>query len=290
MMDSLSATPVLTYIAAIAIGLVVGSFLNVVIHRLPIMMEREWRAHCAELAGNASESTREPEPYNLCRPRSCCPKCKHPIRAHENIPLLSWVLQKGRCRGCGERISLRYPTVEILGAVLGVLALWRFGPTLPALGAAGLGWALLAAAAIDLDHQLLPDSITLPALWAGLALNVHDVYAPLHAAVLGAIAGYLLLWLVYWAFKLTTGKEGMGYGDFKLLAALGAWAGWQQLPVIVLLASATGAIVGISFVLFRWRGRSQPIPFGPFLACAGWIAVLWGPAISGGYLRLTGME
>lgn len=290
MIDSLAAAPMLTFFAAIAVGLVVGSFLNVVIHRLPIMMESEWRAHCAGLAGKAVESAGDAEPYDLWRPRSRCPKCKRPIRAHENIPLLSWILQKGRCRGCGERISLRYPLVELLGAVLSVLALWRFGPTLPALGAAALGWALLAAAAIDLDHQLLPDSITLPALWAGLALNLFGVFAPLQAAVVGAMAGYLILWLVYWTFKLTTGKEGMGYGDFKLLAALGAWTGWQQLPVIILLASAVGAIVGISLVLFRRHGRSQPIPFGPFLACAGWIAVLWGPAISSGYLRLTGME
>ncbi|MEZ5447121.1 MAG: A24 family peptidase [Gammaproteobacteria bacterium] len=290
MMDSLAAAPMLTYIAAIAVGLVVGSFLNVVIHRLPIMMEREWRAHCAELAGKPAESTGDAEPYNLCRPRSRCPLCRRPIRAYENVPLLSWILQKGRCRGCGNRISLRYPLVELLAAVLSVLALWHFGPTPAALGAAGLGWALLAASAIDLDRQLLPDSITLPALWAGLAMNVFGVFAPLQAAVLGAMAGYLVLWLVYWAFKLTTGKEGMGYGDFKLLAALGAWTGWQQLPVIILLASAVGAIVGISLIMFRGHGRSHPIPFGPFLACAGWLAVLWGPAISGGYLRLTGME
>ncbi len=290
MMDSLAAAPMLTYIAAIIVGLVVGSFLNVVIHRLPIMMDIEWRAHCAELAGKATESTGDGEPYSLWRPRSRCPLCRRPIRAYENIPLFSWILQKGRCRGCGERISLRYPLVELMGAVVSVIALWHFGPTPAALGAAGLGWALLAASAIDLDRQLLPDSITLPALWAGLAMNVFGVYAPLQSAVVGAMAGYLALWLVYWAFRLITGKEGMGYGDFKLLAALGAWTGWQQLPLIILLASAVGAIAGISLILFRGHGRSKPIPFGPFLACAGWLAVLFGPAISGGYLRLTGME
>jgi leader peptidase (prepilin peptidase)/N-methyltransferase len=290
MIDILAATPTLMYLGAIAVGLIVGSFLNVVIHRLPIMMEREWRAHCAELAGTAGVPTENSETYNLCRPGSCCPHCKRPIRVLENIPLLSWIAQKGRCRGCAERIPLRYPVVELLGAVVCFVAVWHFGLTLAALGATALGWALLAAAAIDLDHQLLPDSITMPALWAGLGANILEVYVPLEAAVIGAMAGYLILWIIYWAFKLTTGKEGMGYGDFKLLAALGAWTGWQQLPIIILLASAVGAVVGIALILSRRQGRSQPIPFGPFLAGAGWLALLWGPAISGGYLRMTGLE
>ena len=271
------------FIASMAmLGLFVGSFLNVVIHRLPIMMEREWRAHCAELAGAPPPTS---EPYNLWQPRSRCPQCQRTIRATENIPVLSYVMQRGCCVGCGTRIAARYPAVEILGATVAAVAAWRLGFGLPALGAACLAWALIALSAVDLDHHLLPDSITLPLLWAGIGFNLWEVYADLRSAVLGAMAGFLVLWLVYWVFKLLTGKEGMGYGDFKLLAALGAWAGWQSLPLTILLASAVGAVIGIVLIVMKRHTRSQPLPFGPFLACAGWVALLWGDQISRAYLR-----
>jgi leader peptidase (prepilin peptidase)/N-methyltransferase len=279
LIDALNASPPILYGAAIGFGLIVGSFLNVVIHRLPIMMEREWRQHCTELMGQSASEV-DAEVYNLWQPRSRCPACSRPIAAYENIPVVSYALQRGRCKGCGARIALRYPLVELLGAVIAVIAVSVFGLSLEAVAATGLGWALLALSGIDLDHHLLPDAITLPLLWCGMALNLSGLFAPLEAAVVGAMAGYLILWGVYWAFKLVTGKEGMGYGDFKLLAALGAWTGWMLLPMIILIASAVGAIIGILLIVTGRQGRSQPIPFGPFLAAAGWIALLWGPAIS----------
>ena len=260
------------------LGLAVGSFLNVVIHRLPIMLEREWQAQCAELRGEEAGETAQ-APYSLWRPRSQCPQCNRPIRALENIPLLSYLLLGGRCRGCDGRISLRYPAVEALGGLVAGVSAWHFGFGLPALGAAVLGWSLIALSLIDFDKQLLPDAITLPMLWLGLALNLGGVYTDLHTAVIGTMSGYLSLWSVFWLFKLATGKEGMGYGDFKLLAMLGAWMGWQQLPVIILLSSVVGAAFGLGLIVLRGRDRSIPIPFGPYLACAGWIALLWGDAI-----------
>lgn len=289
LIDTLTANPALLYSAAVGFGLIVGSFLNVVIHRLPIMMEREWRQQCAELTGSTTSGVEKDEPYNLWQPRSRCPGCARPIAAFENIPIVSYVLQRGRCKGCGKRIAWRYPIIEFLGALVAVLSVQHFGVTLAALGAAGLGWSLLALGAIDLDHHLLPDAITLPLLWAGLCLNLAGTYVPIATAVIGAMAGYLILWIVYWGFKLLTGKEGMGYGDFKLLAAIGAWAGWMQLPLVILLASAVGAVIGILLIVSGRQGRSQPIPFGPFLAAAGWIAMLWGPAISRLYLSGTGL-
>ena len=260
------------------LGLAVGSFLNVVIHRLPVMLEREWREQCAELNGGSAESASSP-PYNLWQPRSQCPHCNRAIAALENIPILSFLALRGRCRGCGGSISPRYPLVEALGGLAAGVAGWHFGFGMQALGAALLGWALIALSLIDFDKQLLPDAITLPFLWLGLALNLGGVFTDLHAAVVGAMAGYLSLWSVYWLFKLATGKEGMGYGDFKLLALLGAWMGWQQVPVIILLSSLVGAMFGLSLVALRGRDRSIPIPFGPYLACAGWIALIWGDAI-----------
>jgi leader peptidase (prepilin peptidase)/N-methyltransferase len=285
LLDALTHHTALYYITAVAVGLMVGSFLNVVAHRLPIMMEREWRIHCAELTGTARPP--DSQHYDLCRPRSRCPQCQRPIRVRENIPVLSYVMQAGRCVGCGWHIPLRYPIIELLGAAVAVVAAARYGVSVAALGAACMGWALLALSAIDLDHHLLPDTIALPLLWAGLGLNLIGTYTTLQASVLGAMAGYLLLWAVYWTFKLLTGKEGMGYGDFKLLAALGAWTGWQQLPLIILLASAVGATVGVALIAAGQRQRSQPIPFGPFLAASGWVALLWGPMLSGLYLRFA---
>jgi leader peptidase (prepilin peptidase) / N-methyltransferase len=270
---------------ALVFGLCIGSFLNVVIHRLPKMLERDWRAQCAEL------ESREPdkgEPYNLVVPRSRCPSCARPIRAYENVPLLSWAVLRGKCAGCGARISLRYPAVELVAGLFAAYAAWRFGFTPAAFGAMLLAWTLLAAGVIDLDTQLLPDDLTLPLLWAGLLFNLFGTFATLPSAVIGAVAGYLFLWLIYWAFKLTTGKEGMGYGDFKLLGALGAWLGWQALPLVILLSSVVGALIGISLMVFARHARETPIPFGPYLAVAGVIGLFWGPEIVRRWLPLVG--
>lgn len=267
------------------LGLCVGSFLNVVIHRLPRMMEREWHMQCAELRGEM-QSTAE-APFNLALPRSRCPQCAHPISALENIPLISYFLiLRGKCAGCGARIALRYPLVEALTGLLSAYTVWHFGLTVQSIAALALVWSLIALTFIDFDTQLLPDSITLPLLWLGLALNTTGAYTDLASAVIGAMAGYLALWSVYWLFKLATGKEGMGYGDFKLLAALGAWLGWQMLPAIILLSSVVGAIVGIALIVLARQGRSVPIPFGPYLAAAGLIALFWGRTLTEAYLGL----
>ena len=265
------------------LGLCVGSFLNVVIHRLPKIMEQEWQAQCAELHG---ESTSTAAHLSLAKPRSRCPVCGHQITALENIPVLSYLLLKGKCSGCGTSISARYPIIEILTGLLSAYTAWHFGPTLQAAGALLLVWSLIALAAIDFDTQLLPDAITLPLLWLGLVFNLANTYVDLPAAVVGTMAGYLALWTVFWLFKLATGKEGMGYGDFKLLAALGAWLGWQMLPTIILLSSVVGAIVGITLIIVARRGRNIPIPFGPYLAAAGGIALFWGPQLTSSYLGL----
>jgi leader peptidase (prepilin peptidase)/N-methyltransferase len=273
-------------LAAIAglLGLCVGSFLNVVIHRLPKMMEHEWQAQCAELRG---ETPPDVAPLSLSRPRSRCPHCGHGITALENIPLVSYLLiLKGKCSGCGQRISPRYPLVELFTGLLSAYTAWHFGPSIQAAGALLLIWSLIALAVIDLDTQLLPDSITLPLLWLGLVFNLGGSFADLPSAVTGAIAGYLALWSVYWLFKLATGKEGMGYGDFKLLAALGAWLGWQMLPAIILLSSVVGATIGIALIVATRHGRNVPIPFGPYLAAAGVIALFWGDALTQRYLGL----
>lgn len=265
------------------LGLCIGSFLNVVIHRLPRMMEQEWLAQCAELKGEPPPVS---EPLTLARPRSRCPACAHQITALENIPLLSYLFLKGKCSGCGAPISLRYPIIEALSGLLSAYTAWHFGATAQTAGALLLVWSLIALAAIDLDTQLLPDSITLPLLWLGLAFNLATTYRDLPSAVIGAMAGYLTLWSVFWLFKLATGKEGMGYGDFKLLAALGAWLGWQMLPTIILLSSVVGALVGITLIVFARHGRNIPIPFGPYLAAAGAIALFWGPQLTERYLGL----
>jgi leader peptidase (prepilin peptidase)/N-methyltransferase len=273
--------------AAGLLGLCVGSFLNVVIHRLPKMMEQEWQAQCAELRCEGASATAEP--LSLAKPRSRCPACGHPIPALENIPLISYLLiLKGKCSACGTRISPRYPIIEAATALLSAYAAWHFGPTVQTIGALLLVWALVALSAIDFDTQLLPDSITLPLLWLGLVFNLWGIYADLPTAVVGAMAGYLALWSVFWLFKLATGKEGMGYGDFKLLAALGAWLGWQMLPAIILLSSVVGAFVGISLIVVARHGRNIPIPFGPYLAAAGIIALFWGNAITQAYLGTIG--
>lgn len=273
--------------AAGLLGLCVGSFLNVVIHRLPRMMEQEWQAQCAELRGETISAAAEP--LSLAKPRSRCPACGHPISALENIPLVSYLfILKGKCSACATRISPRYPIIEAATSLLSAYAAWHFGPTLQTVGALLLVWALIALSAIDFDTQLLPDSITLPLLWLGLVFNLLGIYADLSTAVIGAMAGYLALWSIFWLFKLATGKEGMGYGDFKLLAALGAWLGWQMLPAIILLSSVVGAAVGISLIVVSRHGRNIPIPFGPYLAAAGVIALFWGNAITQAYLGTIG--
>lgn len=268
---------------SVLFGLVLGSFLNVVIHRLPRMMERDWAAQCAELRG---EAVPDSEPFSIVRPRSRCPHCGHQIGALENIPLLSYVILGGRCKGCGKRISWRYPLVEALTAAMFGFAAWHFGLGVPAVAAMLFVAAMIALTFIDFDSQLLPDSITLPLLWAGLLLNVFATFTDLTSAVWGAVAGYLTLWSVYWLFKLTTGKEGMGYGDFKLLAAIGAWLGWQVLPLTILLSSLVGALVGIGLIVLARHGRNVPIPFGPYLAAAGIVALFWGKAMTRAYLDL----
>jgi len=262
---------------AALIGLLVGSFLNVVIHRVPLMLEREWAAQAAQMRGEPEPET---APFNLMVPRSRCPHCGHEITALENIPVLSWLVLRGRCSSCRAPISWRYPAIEALTAVLSGLAVWHLGATAAGVGAVLLTWALVALTFIDVDTQLLPDDLTLPLLWLGLLLNLWGVFAPLPSAVIGAMAGYLILWSIYWGFKLLTGKEGMGYGDFKLLAALGAWFGWQALPGIVLLSSVVGAVVGVALMVLARRGREVPMPFGPYLAGAGLLTLYFGKPLA----------
>lgn len=276
-----AASPALFVGSALLVGLLVGSFLNVVIHRLPIMLQRSWRAQCAELEGGEAAAC---DTFNLMVPGSRCPRCGHPISAIENIPLLSYLIQKGACRHCRAPIALRYPLVEAASGLLTAAVAWHFGYGLPALAAMFLTWTLIALTAIDFDHQLLPDDITLPVLWLGLLLNLFGTFTDLRSALIGAVAGYLSLWAVFHLFRLLTGKEGMGYGDFKLLALLGAWLGWQMLPLIVLLSSLVGALVGVGLILLRGHDRNIPIPFGPYLAAAGWLTLMWGGEITSAYL------
>lgn len=266
------------------VGLAIGSFLNVVIYRLPKMMEQEWREQCAELHADTPPAAPR---FNLATPPSSCPACAHRIRAIENVPILSYLALRGKCAACGARISPRYPIVELVAGVAAAYAAWRFGPGWAAFAAMLFLWCMIALAFIDFDTQLLPDSITLPLLWVGLLLNARGTFVDLQSAVIGAAAGYLVLWSVYWGFKLLTGKEGMGFGDFKLLAAIGAWFGWKMLPLVILLSSFVGAGVGIVLIVLARRGREVPMPFGPYLAAAGVIALFWGSALVDYYLGLV---
>jgi leader peptidase (prepilin peptidase)/N-methyltransferase len=267
-------------------GALIGSFLNVVIYRLPVMMERDWQFQARQILELDTEQS-EQQPFNLITPNSRCPKCQRPIKPWENIPILSYLLLKGECAGCGTGISIRYPTVELVTGLLSVAVVAYFGPTLQGFVLCFFTYALLAAAMIDYDTQLLPDDITLPLLWGGLIANYFGLLTTLESALWGAVIGYLSLWSVYQGFKLLTGKEGMGFGDFKLLAALGAWMGWQILPMIIILSSFAGAIIGGGLILFG-RDKAKPIPFGPYLAIAGWIALVWGEQLTLAYLRWVG--
>ncbi len=274
-------------IACLIFGLLVGSFLNVVIYRIPIMLERSWKRDCCELLGQ--ENPEESKPFNLIVPNSTCPHCGHGIKPWENIPIISYLFLKGACSQCKQRISIRYPIIELITGLLSALLATQITVGYPLLAALLFTWTLIALTVIDIDHQLLPDSLTLPLMWAGLLVNLSGTFAALNDAVIGAAAGYLVLWSVFWLFKAVTGKEGMGYGDFKLLAALGAWMGWQALPLIVILSSLVGAVIGMVGIIIMGRDKNIPIPFGPYLAIAGWIAFLWGDKITQAYLQFAGL-
>lgn len=275
-------------LSATLLGLIIGSFLNVVIYRLPVMMQRDWRKQAREIL----ELPEEPEQgtFNLVLPNSCCPHCGHQIRPWENIPVVSYLFLRGKCSGCKAPISRRYPLVELACGLLSGYVAFHFGFGWQAAGMLLLTWGLLAMSMIDCDHQLLPDALVLPLLWLGLIANQFGLFTSLEDALWGAIAGYLSLWSVYWLFKLLTGKEGMGYGDFKLLAMLGAWGGWQVLPLTILLSSLVGAVLGVIMLRLRNQETSTPIPFGPYLAIAGWIALLWGDQITATYLQFAGFR
>ncbi|WP_445356750.1 prepilin peptidase [Microbulbifer sp. ANSA002] len=292
MFEYFTFEPALLISSAFILGLIIGSFLNVVILRLPIMMEREYKRDFYSYF-NIKPDTKEQEelenPYNLVLPNSHCPKCKTEIKPWQNIPVISYLFLRGKCGSCGTPISKRYPLIELATGILTAVVVWQLGFTWQALAGCVFTWALVALTGIDFDKQLLPDSITLPLLWGGLLINLWGIFVPLQDAVIGAIAGYLSLWLVFHIFKLVTGKEGMGAGDFKILAAIGAWFGWQMLPLVILLSAAVGAIAGISWSLAVGRDRSLPIAFGPYLAGAGWIAMLWGEQIVAWYLSFSGL-
>ncbi|WP_298722197.1 A24 family peptidase [uncultured Oceanisphaera sp.] len=283
-MTQLLDNTALLYIVIPLLGLLVGSFLNVVIHRLPLMLQRDWQQECAEFNG---QPPAELPTFNLCTPRSRCPHCQHQLSALDNIPLLSWCWLRGRCRYCRAGVSKRYPLVELASAALAALALWRFGASPQLLAALLFSWVLLCMTLIDIDHLLLPDNLTLPLLWLGLLLNINDLFVSLSSAVLGAALGYGILWSLFWLFKLATGKEGMGYGDFKLLAAIGAWFGWQALLPVLLLASLVGSVLGLALMASKRLGEDRVLPFGPALALAGWVYLLWGTDVINIYWSLA---
>jgi leader peptidase (prepilin peptidase)/N-methyltransferase len=297
MLELFQVNPIAWVTVVFFLSLLVGSFLNVVIHRVPIMLDREWKAQAEQLLQPAASDAAPSQsaPYNLFVPRSACPKCGATITAAQNVPVISWLLLRGKCAKCGVKISARYPIVELSTAILSALVAWKFGVAWYTGAALLLTWALIALSVIDFDTQLLPDNITLPLVWAGLLISlapsIPDLGLPVdpRSSIIGAAVGYLSLWSVFQLFKLVTGKEGMGYGDFKLFAALGAWLGWQMLPLIIILSAFTGAVVGILLIVVRGRDRNIPIPFGPYLAAAGWIALMWGDELVGSYMRASGI-
>ncbi|CAI8810910.1 Leader peptidase / N-methyltransferase [Pseudomonas sp. IT-P253] len=286
--EILALYPQAFVVIALVAGLLIGSFLNVVIWRLPKMLEREWRQQANDILGLPTQT---PQPtYNLVLPHSQCPHCGHRIRTWENIPVISYVFLRGRCSSCTTSISKRYPLTELACGLLSAFIAWHFGFGWPACMALVLSWGLLAMSLIDAEHQLLPDVLVLPLIWLGLIVNSFGLFVPLHDALWGAIAGYMVLWSAFWLFKLITGKEGMGYGDFKLLAMFGAWGGWQILPLTILLSSIAGAVIGVILLRVRHAKTSTPIPFGPYLAIAGWIALLWGGQITDLYWQSVGLK
>ncbi|GAB7528850.1 A24 family peptidase [Pseudomonas sp. 3A(2025)] len=287
-LDFLAASPTALITTTLILGLLIGSFLNVVIHRLPKMMLADWRTQSREILELPPEP--KSKPYNLILPHSHCPRCNHKIRTWENLPVLSWLLLKGRCSACKTPISKRYPLVELTCGLLSAFIAWHFGFGWQTATMLVLTWGLLVMSMIDVDHQLLPDSLVLPLLWLGLIVNSFGIFTSLTDALWGAVAGYLSLWSVFWLFKLVTGKEGMGYGDFKLLAMLGAWGGWQVLPLTILLSSVVGAVLGVILLRVRRLEGGAPMPFGPYLAIAGWIALLWGGQITDSYLQFAGFK
>ena len=282
-------SPVLLCLFVGILGLMVGSFLNVVIYRLPVMMKRDWKKECQEFL-ELPITDQDAETFNLALPGSRCPKCNTEIKVYQNIPIFSYLFLRGKCANCQTSISLRYPFIEALTGILSVIVAYQLGGQIETLFALLLTWVLVALSGIDFDHQLLPDNITLPMLWLGLFLSLFNVFTDPISSIIGALTGYLILWTIYQLFKLLTGKEGMGYGDFKLLALFGAWLGWQYLPLIILLSSLVGAIIGTSMIIFVQRDKNVPIPFGPYLAIAGWIALLWGDKINSLYLTSTGLQ
>jgi len=287
-LELLNSHPSAFVIISVIFGLVVGSFLNVVIFRLPVMLQKEWRQQCEEFL--ELQATEEASRYNLIKPDSTCPHCDHKIRAWENIPVLSYLFLRGKCSSCKKKISPRYPIIELVCGLMTGFTAWHFGFGLTALAAMVLTWVLITLSMIDYDTKLLPDTITLPVLWLGILLNLYGVFTTLENSVIGAIAGYLSLWSIYQVHHFFTGREGMGFGDFKLLALLGAWFGWQSLLMIVLLSSLVGAIVGISLILIMGRDRLLPIPFGPYLAAAGWISLIWGDQLLSMYIGVSGLQ
>ena len=268
------------------VGLLIGSFLNVVIYRLPKMLMRDWRMQAREVLDLPEQA--DTEPFNLILPNSSCPHCGHEIKPWENIPLVSWLVLRGKCSGCKEAISIRYPLVELACGLFSAVIAWQFGVSWDALAMLVLTWGLLSMSLIDADHQILPDVLVLPLLWLGLILNSFGFFTSLSDALWGAVIGYMSLWSIFWLFKLITGKEGMGYGDFKLLALIGAWGGWQVLPLTILLSSVLGAVIGIIILRLQRNGYNKPIPFGPYLAAAGWLALIWGEQITSRYLHIAG--
>ena len=284
----LQLSPLLLTSIIFIVGLLVGSFLNVVIYRLPIMMNRGWKKECTEYL-ELEPAEGDDEVFNLTLPLSRCPGCDTPIKPYQNIPVVSYIFLRGKCAQCKAHISLRYPLIEAFTGILSAIVAWHFGYGVELLFALLLTWSLVALSFIDIDHQLLPDSINFPLLWGGLFLSLFSIYTDAHSSIIGALAGYLSLWTVYQTFKLITGKEGMGYGDFKLLAVFGAWIGWQYLPLIILLSSIVGAVIGVSMIILVKKDKNIPIPFGPYLAVAGWIALLWGDKINSHYLQFIGL-
>ena len=288
-LDTFLATPWLLYTAVISFSLCIGSFLNVVILRLPKMMQQDWRCQCEEFLELSDDQRKNDAPITLSKPASTCPSCGHGIRAWENVPVISYLVLGGKCASCKAGISPRYPIIEAITALFSVVTILVMGPSEAALWSLLLVWVLIALTVIDFDTQLLPDSMTLPLMWLGLILNYFGVLTDFSSAFWGAVAGYLSLWSVYWLFKLVTGKEGMGHGDFKLLAALGAWLGWELLPAVILLSSLVGAVVGISLMVFRKHGREVPIPFGPYLAAAGLLCLWFGSEIQAAWYAYLGV-